>query len=120
MYFQARLDLQNHQVRINLGNKKVEDQLIKELVSIKYKVTDGFIIIDPKEEVKKSLGGKSPNLADAFAYWNWIRRDRIGAMDLPIVAGSSEMDKFKPEKWKPPKVPGRETNTGINPELPIG
>jgi len=88
MYYQARLDLQNHTVRINLRDKKREQQLIKELTIVSYKVSDKTIQIEPKEKIKEKMGGKSPNVADAFVYWNWVRKDQDGGtFEMPIIAG---------------------------------
>lgn len=84
MYVQARIDLQNRYIRLNIP-KNILKQLIKELTIIKYKLTDGYLVIDSKEEIKSKLGGKSPNLADSFVYWNWVRKDRgepIGGLPL--------------------------------------
>ncbi len=34
------------------------------------------------------MGGKSPNVADAFVYWNWVRKDQDGGtFEMPIIAG---------------------------------
>lgn len=67
------------------------------------------------------MNGSSPigSFRVVGVYWNWIRRDRTGAMDLPLVASSSKMDEFKPENWTPPKVPGGDPGLS-NHELPIG
>lgn len=88
MYYQARLDLQNHTLRIKLDTRKEEKQLIKELTIVTYKVSDKIIQIVPKEKIKEKLGGKSPNMADAFVYWNWVRKDRDGGtFEMPIISG---------------------------------
>ena len=63
MYYQARLDLQNHTLRIKLDTTKEEMQLIKELTIVTYKVNDKIIQIEPKEKIKDKMGGKSPNMA---------------------------------------------------------
>lgn len=49
-----------------------DDQIKKELSSVRYKVvnSNGKIQIEPKEETKKRLG-KSPDRADAFIYGIW-------------------------------------------------
>ncbi len=72
MYFQAMLDLSAGEIVLNLPGK-VFNALKKELLMVTYKVSSGKIVIESKEEIKKRLGGKSPNMADAFIYWNWMR-----------------------------------------------
>lgn len=72
MYFQAMLDLNDGELILNLPGK-VFNALKRELLMATYKVNSGKIIIESKEEIKKRLGGKSPNMADAFVYWNWMR-----------------------------------------------
>lgn len=74
MYFEAREDLRMGEVIIGIKDQRIIRQLKKELITIKYKVQGGKIHVESKEEIKKRLGGKSPNLADAFVYWNWMRK----------------------------------------------
>lgn len=52
--------------------KRMRNGLIKECTQVKYSVRGGRICIEGKEELKKRLGGKSPNVLDASAYWNWV------------------------------------------------
>jgi len=87
MYYQLRLDLVNKQIRINLGdNPRLKKKLIEQLIIVKYTVTDKHIKIEPKEEIKKRMGGESPNIADAFVYWNWVRRFRKGNwVEAPVM-----------------------------------
>lgn len=75
MYFQARQDLQAGEVEIVLQDLRIVNALIKELTIIAYTTAGGSISVEKKEDVKKKLG-KSPNLADAFVYWNWVRKKR--------------------------------------------
>ncbi len=74
MYFEAREDLRTASIVIGITDKRIIRQLKKELVTVKYSIKGGKIYVESKEEIKKKLGGKSPNLADAFVYWNWIRK----------------------------------------------
>lgn len=92
MWFQARLDLQNRTVKIGLTNFRVLNELAKQLTMVRYKVTDGCIVLEKKDDIKERLGGKSPNMADAFVYWNWIRKTRTGdyAGEMPIAYGTPE------------------------------
>jgi len=74
MYFTAMLDLKRGDIRMSLP-ENVFRALKRELTVIKYKTMGGKIGIESKDEIKKKLGGKSPNMADAFVYWNWIRKN---------------------------------------------
>lgn len=74
MWFEFREDLRSGQVIISIENKKLLRALKKELVTVRYRVQSGKIYVESKDEVKKRLGGKSPNLADAVVYWNWVRK----------------------------------------------
>jgi len=58
----------------NLKNPTKQKKLRKELLTINFEKNEKVIAIEGKEIIKKKLGGKSPNLADAFVYWNWIRK----------------------------------------------
>lgn len=84
MYFEAREDLRTGQVIIGLQDKQLIRQLKRELVTIKYTIKSGKIHVEKKEEIKKRLGGKSPNLADAFVYWNWMRKGYYVHQQLPF------------------------------------
>lgn len=93
MWFQARIDLQNNNIDFDVAiSPRDLYQLAKELTMVKYRVNDGYMIIEPKEDLKKRLNNKSPNKADAFVYWNWIRKDRTNQghlAGLPIGYGNA-------------------------------
>ncbi|MCU0439336.1 MAG: hypothetical protein MUC49_15695 [Raineya sp.] len=74
MYWEAREDLRNKKISIKLEDKRLIERLITELVEPKYTVTDKTISVEKKEIIKQRLGGKSPNIADSFVYWNWARK----------------------------------------------
>lgn len=85
MYYLASVDLQKGNIIFDL-DKRLIDQLTKELTTIKYKVTPRGIQVEDKEEIKKRLGGKSPNVADAFVYWNFMRHGYyVSGCALPIA-----------------------------------
>jgi hypothetical protein len=54
-------------------------RLQTEVLAITYTVTNGVLKVIPKSELRKANNlGRSPDVADAFAYWNWARnRQRI-------------------------------------------
>ena len=74
MFWELREDLREKQIRINITDKKVLLQLTKELLAHKWTSKSGKIAVTKKDDVKKLLGGKSPNYADTFAYWNRVRK----------------------------------------------
>lgn len=89
VYYLLAQDLLHRRIIIDIGkeNSKLLDQLIVELVVIKMKIQGGVISIDSKEDIKKKLGGKSPNLGDVFAYWNYSRRgtNKTGYGMMPMI-----------------------------------
>jgi len=92
MWFQLRIDLQNVDFRIDILDMALLNALAEQLTMVRYKVTDGHIIIEKKESIKERTGGKSPNLADAFVYWNWVRKKRHGQYvgEMPVAYGNGE------------------------------
>ncbi|RUP42334.1 MAG: hypothetical protein EKK63_01775 [Acinetobacter sp.] len=88
MFFELREDLRCHLVRINLPPKLLKD-LKKELILHDFKVQGGKIAVESKENVKKKLGGASPNLADCVVYWNWMRKNHYKkAKPMPMSSGN--------------------------------
>ncbi len=105
MWYQARLDLENRAVKLNipLGDLFL---LAKELTMPRYKLSDGAIVLEKKEDVKKRLG-KSPNKADAFVYWNWVRRFRVfGFVGEMPIGDVPQSELYKYDEFKPPTEPG--------------
>lgn len=86
MYWEAREDLRKGLISIDLEDKTMEAQLIKELCIPKYDTNHAHIAIESKEFIKKRLG-QSPNVMDAFVYWNWTRKGyRIKRFTLPAMS----------------------------------
>ncbi len=80
MYWYAREDLRLGKIRIQLDDYKFIDQLKKELGTVKYVNNANKITVELKEKIIKRLG-YSPNVADAFVYWNFTRHGfRAGAL----------------------------------------
>lgn len=86
MYWELREDLRTNSVIFNISNTKYRRQLKKELITPKFKIQGGKIFVESKEEIKKRLG-KSPNLADAVVYWNWVRKNyyKQQTLHLPFI-----------------------------------
>ena len=59
--------------RIGLPNDR---RLFEQLTAIEYESPGGRITIEKKEKIKRKLGGKSPDKADAVAYGNFVRERR--------------------------------------------
>lgn len=73
IYWMLAQDLMHRRILIDLP-KDVIGQLEQELIVVKVQLRGGVIGITPKEEIKRMMAGKSPNLADAVAYWNYARK----------------------------------------------
>lgn len=69
MWWKAREDLQHG--RVTLPD---DDELFAELTVPKFEIRGGKIWVEEKRKLKERMaGGRSPNKADAFVYWNWTR-----------------------------------------------
>lgn len=87
MFFELREDFRTESIILDLEPKLVK-RLIKELIAHDYKIQGGKVVVESKIDIKKKLGGKSPNLADAVAYWNWMRKNYYTAVKpLPFSTG---------------------------------
>ena len=85
MYWELREDLRRKKISIRLNDANMVYQLRKQLVIPKWDMRSNMIAIEKKEHIKERMAGKSPNVADAVAYWNWVRkgyRKRAGAKPL--------------------------------------
>lgn len=72
IYWILAQDLQHRRIILAI-DKVMLDKLKKQLVIPKFKVSGGKLSVESKEEIKKRMGGESPDLADAVAYWNFMR-----------------------------------------------
>lgn len=84
MFWEFREDLRLHRIVINIESD-LWKALKKEASVPKFKV-GSRISIESKDNIKKRLGGKSPNILDAVVYWNWVRKGyRAGTtIGMPI------------------------------------
>lgn len=73
VYFMAALDLQEGKLILDL-DKTTLTELSKELIVIEFHMKNGKIFVESKDSVKQKIGGKSPNKADSFVYWNYVRK----------------------------------------------
>lgn len=89
MYWELREDFRAGAISIDLKDADLIRRMKKELTTIKFDQRGGTIAVEKKEDIKKRLGGKSPNMADAIAYWNWSRKcQRNQRIALPFSAGA--------------------------------
>lgn len=84
MYYELRNDI----IEGNIGNL-IDEGLKLELGSIQYEVnSERTIRVSSKDVIKKILG-KSPDLADALCYANWVKNDKeFWRGGLPISGGN--------------------------------
>lgn len=88
MYWELREDIRQGEIDINITDLEILLRLKRELITARYDTKNGKIRIEKKDEIKKRMGGKSPNLADAIVYWNWTRKGyRMQYGGLPISGG---------------------------------
>lgn len=84
MYYELRCDIMDG----NIGNL-IDEALKQELASIQYEISsEKTIRVSSKDLIRKVLG-KSPDIADALCYANWVKTNKefpIGG--LPISAGA--------------------------------
>jgi hypothetical protein len=84
-YWQLALDLKAGAIGSLIEDKRLMKKLFRELMAHKYTTKNGKTTVLSKDDVKKVLNGESPNLADAFAYWNWMRKGYyMGPMYVPL------------------------------------
>ena len=87
VYWMLREDLRTGRIKImDSLNKDIITGLKQELSATVFKISSNKIALESKDVIKKKLAGKSPNLADAMAYWNYARQRKSVEIDLPIFA----------------------------------
>lgn len=90
MYYQLREDVRNNKIAFNIPDKSIMAKIRAELKQPRFKLRGGNIAIEPKDDIIKRHG-KSPNMADAIAYANWISKGyRMKKIDLPFGFGKLE------------------------------
>ncbi len=93
MYWELREDLRRGSISIQLKDKTMLKQLQKELCVPKFKADSQNIEVERKPDIKKRLGGKSPNVADAVVYWNWTRKGyRINRFGFAALSGGDDYE----------------------------
>ena len=88
MYYQLREDLRHGNLAFNIKDAAMMDKIRKELKQPRFKLKPNGVAIEAKEDIIKRHG-KSPNIADAIAYANWVSKGyRLKKSDMPILFGS--------------------------------
>lgn len=89
MYWELREDLRKGLIAIWVEDKAMRKQLERELCIIRFVLKASNIQVESKEDIKKRMKGKSPNIADAVVYWNWVRKGyRLSQGALPFLAAA--------------------------------
>lgn len=106
MYWQFREDLRKGRVAM-----PDDPDLFKELTTPRYTSDGGKVVVEPKKEIRKRLGGKSPDRADAVIYGNWVRPRAVVTEVDPAPHhpdkhpgwkdGKPGHGRNRPDKWKP-------------------
>lgn len=74
MYYELAYDIKRKQVFFNIANPVVLQGIKKVMTFINFIDKNGTLYVTPKEQIKKNIGGKSPDELDAIVYWNWVRK----------------------------------------------
>lgn len=74
MYYELREDMRKGDISFVGIPTETLMALRRELLAVNFENNQRMIAIEGKENIKKKIGGKSPNLADAVVYWNWVRK----------------------------------------------
>lgn len=87
MYWEFREDLRLNNIILDIPDRNMFEHIKRELTISKFKRSPGTIAIEAKDDIIKRLG-KSPNVADAIVYANWVRKGyRVPAGGLPMIFG---------------------------------
>lgn len=88
IYWELREDLRLGLIAFAVTDYDYVEKLKKELTAARVMYNSNTIAVEKKEDIKRRLGGKSPNIADAVAYWNWVRKGyRFTAAAIPFSSG---------------------------------
>jgi hypothetical protein len=79
-WFRASQDFSERKVRLTLPNTTLR----KQLVVPTYSFRNGRILIEEKKDIKKRLGGKSPDWADCYIMGLWARNQAIGRCGMTL------------------------------------
>jgi hypothetical protein len=88
MWWQLRKDLQRGLIAL-----PYDEELLEDLVAVRWEAKNGKIVVEPKADVKLRLPqGRSTDKGDAIMQWNWVRQFNrtatFGGSDDAIAATS--------------------------------
>lgn len=86
MYWELREDLRNGLLQFDIDNPAMMQRIMVELTTPRFKVSSSNVQVERKEDIKKRLGGKSPNVADCIVYWNWVRKGHYVAGGIAALS----------------------------------
>jgi len=82
VFWRLREDFERGDIDLSqVASHKEMAKLIGDLSEIRWDEKNGFVVIESKEAIRKRLK-RSTDHADAFAYWNWARHQKI---ELPPI-----------------------------------
>lgn len=91
MMYQLREDIRKGEIVFDIVDRLQMSYIKKELTTARFVRDKNAIAVEQKINIKKRVG-KSPNVADAIAYWNWVRHGwRVSASFSPVQGGVYEM-----------------------------
>jgi len=79
-WFKASKDFSEHKIRLTLPNTTLR----KQLVIPTYSFRNGRILVEDKKDIKKRLGGSSPDWADCYIMGLWARSEAMGRTGLTV------------------------------------
>lgn len=86
MWWEAREDLRQGKVALDISDKMILDKLTNELTVPKWDNKGNTIAVERKDSIRKRLG-YSPTFGDCFVYWNWTRKGyRASSIYIPFRA----------------------------------
>lgn len=74
MYYELATDIKDIQISINITDEFVLRKIRKQMSAVQFHYRNGKMFVNKKEEIKRMLGGRSPDELDAMVYWNWVRK----------------------------------------------
>lgn len=103
MYWELREDLRQGLIKFYITDPDMQEQILTELSIAKFMLAKHKVAVEGKDQIKKRIGGKSPNVADAIAYWNWVRKGHNIVGGLAAMRGGRTKHE-KDEEDKPNRM----------------
>lgn len=95
MMYQLREDIRKGLIVFDIPDRVQMAHIKKELTTARYMNDRNAIAVEQKVAIRKRIG-KSPNVADAIGYWNWVRHGfRLSASFSPVQGGTDEIGAYE-------------------------